>query len=292
MESAAGTTVSAAAPSPATPTLVIQATRGWGTLGLRELWDYRDLLYFHVWRNVKGKYRQMALGPTWIVLQPVFTMVVLSFVFGRVARLPSEGVPYPIFSYTALLPWTFFANTCTGSSNSLVSQMGVISKVYFPRMIMPLSAMIAGLIDFVICFVILLILMAVYGYWPRPEMLLMPVFVLLAAACGLAVGLWTSSLTVRFRDLQVLIASAVRLAMYLTPVAYSATVVAERLPQWMWLYKLNPLYWVIEGFRWCALGVGDAPELYTLVPVGITVLMLISGAYVFRRTERTIVDLL
>jgi len=278
--------------SRAPSTLVIQATRGWGALGLRDLWEYRDLLWFHVWRNVKGKYRQMALGPLWIILTPLINMVVFSVVFGRLARLPSEGVPYPIFTYTALVPWTFFGSACQQSVGSLVAQMQVISKVYFPRMIMPISATITAFIDFLVSFAVLVLMMLLVGFRPTLGVVFLPLFVLLAAAAGLGVGLWTASLTVRFRDVRFLVASGVRVAMYLTPVAYSATLISERFPQWMWLYKANPMYWVIEGFRWGLLGVGNRPEPFMLIPVGLVLLLLVSGAYVFRRTERTIVDLL
>ncbi len=274
------------------PTITIQATQGWGHLDLRDLWEYRDLLRFHIMREIKGRYRQMALGPLWIVLNPIINMVLFTFVFGKVARLPSEGVPYPIFTYTAMLPWIYFSSAAQNSMGSLVAEMGVISKIYFPRLIMPISATVAGLIDFLISFLVLLGLMVWFGFPPTWRMLLLPVYLLLAAGGGLGIGLWTASLTVRFRDLKLVAASAVRVFMYLTPVAYSATLIAEKFPDWMWLYRLNPLYWVIEGFRWCLLGIGNPPEPYMLIPIALTILLLISGAYVFRRTERTIVDLL
>lgn len=274
------------------PDLVIQPTKGWGALGLDELWRYRDLLWFHVLRNIKGKYRQMALGPLWIILQPVVNMILFTFIFGNVARLPSEGVPYPIFTYTALLPWLLFANATQQALGSLVAQMNIISKVYFPRMIMPLSATLSSFVDFLISFLVLIGMLIWFGRVPGWQILLLPAFLLLAAAAGLGIGLWTASLTVRFRDLKLVANNGVRIAMYLTPVAYSGTVIAERFPRWMWLYRLNPMYWVIEGFRWSLLGVGNPPEPYMLIPIGLTILLLIGGAYVFRRTERTIVDLL
>lgn len=274
------------------PTVTIKHTRGWGNIGLRDLWEYRDLLRFHVWRNVKGKYRQMALGPLWIILNPIINMVLYSFIFGSVARLPSEGVPYPVFVYVAMLPWLFFAGACQDSMGSLVAEMPVISKVYFPRLIIPISAVIATFIDFLVSFLVLIGMMLFFGYIPGLRMALLPLFLLLAASTGLGVGLWGATLTVRFRDLRIVANNVVRIGMFLTPVAYSATVIAERLPDWMWLYKLNPMYWVIEGFRWSLLGTGNTPEPYMLIPVGIVLVLLVSGAYVFRRTERTIVDLL
>ena len=267
----------------------IRPSKGFASLGLHELWEYRDLLRFHVLREVKGKYRQMALGPLWIVLQPVINMVVLSFVFGRVAKLDSEGIPYPILTYTALIPWTFFSNACNLSVVSLVADMHIISKVYFPRMIIPLGAIIARMVDFAVCFAILLVMLLCFGYLPTLRWLWVPGHVALAVATTFAIGLWTASLCVQFRDLKFVVQYGMQVAMFLTPVGY----MASRLPEeWLWLFKLNPMYWVIEGFRWCLLGVGNAPEPYMLIPVGIVVIMLISGAYVFRRTERTIVDLL
>ena len=274
------------------PDLVIQPTKGWGSLGLDELWHYRDLLWFHVWRNIKGKYRQMALGPLWIILQPVIQMIVFSFIFGRVAKLSSEGVPYILMVYVAMVPWTFFSNACQQSVTSLVGQMGVISKVYFPRMIVPLSATLSGLVDFTMSFIVYMLIMLASGYFPGWPALFMPFFLLLAMCSALGVAFWTASLTVRFRDLALVVKYGMELALFLTPVAYSANVIAERIPQWMWLYKLNPMYWVIEGFRWSLLGIGNPPEMYMLIPVGLVILLLISGAFVFRRTERTIVDLL
>lgn len=277
---------------PPPPTLTIRATRGWGSLGLGELWEYRDLLWFHVWREVKGKYRQMALGPIWIVLQPIIQMVVLSFIFGRIARLPSEGIPYILMVYVAMIPWTFFSNACTLSVGSLVSQMGVISKVYFPRMIIPLSSILGGLVDFAISFIVFLAITLAMGYTPGWQIVFMPLFLILALASALAVGLWTASITVQFRDMRLIVQYGMQVAMYLTPVAYATTEVARNAPQWLWLYKLNPMFWVIDGFRWSIFGTGTAPGPYMLIPVGFVVAALVSGAFVFRRTERTIVDLL
>lgn len=274
------------------PTLIIQASKGWGCLALGELWDYRDLLWFHVWREVKGKYRQMALGPIWIVLQPIIQMAVFSFIFGRIAKLSSDGIPYLLMVYVAMLPWTFFSNACTASVGSLVTQMGVISKVYFPRMIIPLSTVLGGLVDFAISFIVFLVIMFAMGYSPGWRIVFMPLYLLLAVGSALAVGLWTASLTVRFRDLRLVVQYGVQIAMYATPVAYSASEIAKNIPQWMWLYRLNPMFWVIEGFRWSLFGIGTPPELYMVIPVGLVILGVISGAFIFRRTERTIVDLL
>ena len=276
-------------PGTKTPTLVIQPTKGWSSLALHELWEYRELLWFLTWRNIKGRYRQMALGPLWIIIQPLMNMVIFSVIFGTLAKLPSEGVPYPIFTYTALLPWGYFSGAAGASVGSLVSQMGVISKVYFPRLVVPISAVISGLVDLAISFVILLGMMAYYGFAPSPAMLILPLYVLLATATALAVGLWSATLAVRYRDLQTAISHGLRVWMYATPVAYAASLIPQR---WQLLYQLNPMYWVIEGFRWALLGRGQVPQPLMLVPVGFVLLLLISGAFVFRRTERSIVDLL
>jgi lipopolysaccharide transport system permease protein len=274
------------------PTITIQPTTGWGHLGLADVWEYRDLLWFQTLKNIKAKYRQMALGPLWIILQPMMNMVVFTLIFGKLARMDSEGLPYPVFTYIALIPWTYFSNACTASCNSLVAQMGVISKVYFPRLIIPASAVISGLVDFCMCFLVLCGMMAWYRFVPGWHVVFLPLFLILGILTALAIGLWTASLTVRFRDLRLVVQNGMRIAMYLTPVAYSATEVSKRIPEWMWLYKLNPMFWVVEGFRWCLVGKGTPPEPYMLLPFGLTILLVISGAYMFRRTERTIVDLL
>ena len=278
-----------AAPPDFVPTLTIQPTQGWGRLGLGEVWNYRELLWFWTTREIKGKYRQMALGPLWVVIKPVLDMVVFTLVFGGLADLDSEGVPYPLFTYTAILPWTYFSNATTGAATSLVTKMAVISKVYFPRLIVPISAVLASLVDFVVTFGVLLILLVAYGVTPSPQVLFLPLYLLFAVATALAIGLWSASLAVRFRDLQFVITYGLQLAMYATPVAYSATLVPER---WQTLYQLNPMFWVVEGFRWALLGKGTPPEPLMLVPVVAVLLLLVSGAFVFRRSERTVVDLL
>jgi lipopolysaccharide transport system permease protein len=268
---------------------VIQPTRGWGKLALHEVWEYRELLWFLTSRDIKGRYRQMALGPLWIVIKPLIHMVIFSVIFGGLAKLPSEGLPYPIFTYTAILPWTYFAGAASASVGSLVSQMHVISKVYFPRLVVPFSAVLSGLVDLFVSFIVLLGMMAYYGFVPNLAVLALPLYILLAMATALGVGLWGATLAVRFRDLQFAIMYGIQVWMYATPVAYTAKLIPER---WQLLYQLNPLYWVVEGFRWALLGKGQPPQLLMLIPVGFVVLLLISGAFVFRRTERTIVDLL
>lgn len=269
------------------PVLIIQPTTGWGRLALHEVWEYRDLLYFLLWREIKGRYRQMALGPLWIVIHPFLNMVIFSLIFGFVAKLPSDGVPYPIFTYTAILPWTFFSSAVIGSTQSLLSHRHLITKVYFPRLIVPIVSVLAGVIDFSISFVILLGMMAYYGYFPGWQVLILPFFLLLAAAIGLAVGLWTATWVVHYHDVAELVAYLVRGWMYVTPVVYAMSIIPER---WRALYRLNPMTNVIEGFRWALLGVGTPPDVFLAASVLLAILLLLGGAYYFRHTERTIVD--
>jgi len=271
------------------PHIRIKPNRGWSRLALHELWEYRSLLWFLTARDIKGSYRQMALGPLWIIIKPLVDMVIFSLIFGRLAKLPSDGVPYPIFTYTALLPWTFFSTASIASVGSLVSQMNVISKVYFPRLVVPVSAVLAGLVDLAVSFLVLLGMMAFFGFAPSWAILTLPFYILLAAATALGVGLWGAVIAVRFRDLKNAVTYGIRVWMYATPVAYSASLIPER---WQLLYQLNPLFWVVEGFRWALLGIGQPPQPLMLVPVGLVLLLLIWGTFVFKRTERTIVDLL
>lgn len=271
----------------------IQPSKGFTALGLGELWEYRDLFWFNILKNIKTKYRQMALGPLWIILQPLVNMVVFTFVFGNMAKMDSGGIPYPLLTLSALIPWTLFQNSCTFASNSLVNQMAVISKVYFPRMIIPLADALAWLVDFAVTFVILLLMMALYGVFPGVKILTIPLYLLLTLATTMAVGLWTASLTVKFRDVRLIVEYGLRIFMFVTPVAYTAANIEKAMPSgWAWLIKMNPLYWVIEGFRWALLGGTNGPSMFMLYPIFLVIVLLISGAYVFRRTERSIVDLL
>jgi len=247
------------------------------------------LLGFQIIKEIKGKYRQMALGPLWIVLQPLINMLVLSFIFGRVAKLDSGGVPYMVLTFTALIPWTFFLNATNLSAGCLVAEMNVISKVYFPRMILPLSYICGRLVDFAITFFILIGMLLWFGYYPTIKWLLLPAYLLLAIAVTVAISTWTASLQVQFRDMKLVVQYGLQVAMYLTPVAYLATNLPE---QYLWLFKLNPMFYVIEGFRWSLLGIGQGPELYMLWSIGLTVLVAITGMFMFRKTERSVVDLL
>ncbi len=275
-------------PESSPPVLIIQATKGWGSLALHEVWEYRDLLYFLLWRDVKGRYKQMALGPLWIVLRPLFNMVLFTLIFGVVAKLPSDGVPYPIFSYTALLPWTFFSGAVLGAANSLLSNKHLIAKVYFPRLVVPVVSILSGLVDFVISFVILLGMMVYYGYMPGWGIFCIPLYLLLAAAAALAVGLWAACWIVHYHDVNEILSYLIRGWMYATPVVYAISIIPER---WRTLYCLNPMTNVIEGFRWALLGTGQPPGWMMVISSLFVCILLISGAFYFRRTERTIVDI-
>ncbi|MCP4398732.1 MAG: ABC transporter permease [bacterium] len=270
------------------PVLVIQPTKGWGRLGLHEVWEYRDLLYFMLWRDVKGRYKQMALGPLWIVLRPLFNMVLFTLIFGLVAKLPSDGIPYPIFSYTALLPWTFFSGAVMGSANSLLSHRHLITKVYFPRLIVPVVSVLSGLIDFSISFLILLGMMLFYGYLPGWGIVWLPFYLLFAAVTALTVGLWAATWIVHYHDVGEVLSYLIRGWMYATPVVYAMSIIPER---WRAVYRINPMTNVIEGFRWALLGSGHAPDIFLLISAVLVAPFLIAGAFYFRRTERTIVDI-
>ena len=270
------------------PVLTIQPTKGWGRLGLRDIWEYRDLLYFLLWRDVKGRYKQMALGPLWIVLHPLLNMAIFTVIFGMVAKLPTDGAPYPVFAYTALLPWTFFSSAVMGAANSLLSHRHLITKVYFPRLIVPIVSVFSGLIDFAISFCILLGMMVWFGYMPGWQIITLPLFLLLAAMTALAVGLWSATWIVHYHDVAEVLGYLLRGWMYATPVVYAVSMIPER---WRGVYRLNPMTNVIEGFRWALLKTGTPPDGFFWLSVLLVAPLLISGAYYFRRAERTIVDI-
>jgi lipopolysaccharide transport system permease protein len=256
---------------------------------LRELWEYRELLYFLVWRDVQVRYKQTVLGVGWAVLQPFLTMVVFSAIFGVVAKIPSDGLPYPIFAFAALLPWNYFAGAFSKAGTSLVNSAHLISKVYFPRLVIPIAAAAAGLVDFGLAFVVLLALMAYYGIRPTAMLWTLPFFLLLALASALAVGLWLAALNVRYRDVNYVIPFLVQLWMYASPVAYPSSIIPA---QWRILYALNPMAGVIEGFRIALLGAGSLDWTLTGLSGSITLLLLISGALYFRRTEKSFADVI
>ena len=269
------------------PVLRIEPSRGWVSLRLNELWEYRELLYFLVWRDIKVRYKQTALGAIWAVLQPVMTMLVFSIFFGRLAKVPSDGVPYPVFVYAALLPWQLFAYALTESANSLVGSQNLIKKVYFPRLVVPISSVLAGLIDFAISFVVLLGLMAYYGIRPTAAIAVLPLFVIFAVVTALSVGLWLSALNVEFRDVRYTIPFLTQFWMFATPVAYPASLVPAKWRVWL---GLNPMAGVVEGFRWALLGKTGAPGPLLWVSVAAVVLLLLGGLMYFRRMESTFAD--
>lgn len=272
----------------AQPVLVLEPSKGLLRLNLRDLWAYRELLYFLVWRDIKVRYKQTALGAAWAIIQPVMTMVVFSVFFGRLAKVPSDGIPYPVFAFAALLPWQLFAFALTESSNSLVGSQNLITKVYFPRLVIPLSSVLAGVVDFAIAFVVLLIMMGFYGIRPTAAVVWLPLFVLFAIATALSVGLWLSALNVKYRDVRYTIPFLTQFWMFATPVAYSSTLVPAKWRAW---YGLNPMAGVVEGFRWALLGKTGGPGALLWVSVAAVVLLLTGGLFYFRRTETTFADI-
>ncbi|HIE13032.1 MAG TPA: ABC transporter permease [Desulfotomaculum sp.] len=270
----------------ATPTIVIKPSRGWRIINWRELWEYRELLYFFVWRDVKVRYKQTVLGAAWAILQPFLTMVVFSLLFGRLAKLPSDGIPYPIFYYSALLPWIYFATSLTNTTNIVVQNQRVITKVYFPRIILPASSVLAGLVDFGLAFTVLLAMMFLYGILPSAAILTVPLFLLFAMATALGVGLWLAAMNAIYRDVRHVVPFLVQLWMFLSPVVYPSSMIPEK---WRLLYGLNPMAGVIEGFRWAMLGKGDPPALIG-VSAAVVLLLLIGGLFYFRKMEGTIAD--
>ena len=270
-------------------TITVQPTKGWAALGLKEVWEYRELLGYLVWREIQGTYRQTALGISWLFLRPVVNMVILSLVFGRLMKVPSDNVPYPLFSLAALLPWGFFSNGAMRGARSLVANMHVISKVYFPRLIIPVAGAASGLVDLGAAFCVLLLALVAYRMPLRIETIWVPVFTLVALVCSLAVGLWLATLSVRFRDVEFAVVFLLQAMMYLSPVIYPVSMVPESI---LWIYNLNPMTGVIQGYRWALLGIEPPPGPSFALAIGIAIVGLIAGAFVFRRTERTIVDLL
>ncbi len=270
------------------PYLHIKPSKGWVSLQLRELWKYRELLYFLTWRDIKVRYKQTVIGAAWAILQPVMTMIVFSIFFGGLAKMPSDGVPYPIFSYAALVPWTFFAYGLGQASNSLVGSSNLIKKIYFPRLIIPLSSVLSGVIDFLLAFAVLIVMMLMFGIVPTVNVIWLPLLVLLAMVTSLGVGLWLSALNVEFRDIRYIIPFLTQFWMFLTPIAYPASLIEN--PTIRALYGLNPMTGVVEGFRWALLGTDTAPGAVILVSSTAAVLLLISGAFYFRRMEKNFAD--
>lgn len=268
------------------PVTVIRPSKGWMPINLQELWEFRDLLYFFTWRDIKIRYKQTVLGFAWAIIQPFFAMVIFTIFFGSLAKLPSDGIPYPIFAYAALLPWTLFSESITRSTNSMVMNSNIIKKVYFPRMALPISSVLSPVIDFAIAFVILILMMVYYGIMPTFNVIWLPVFLLLAIGTSLGVGLWTSALNAKYRDIQYVVPFLVQIWMFASPVVYAASMIPAK---YQFLYGLNPMAGVIEGFRWSLLGT-DAPGMIILASVIVSVALLVSGAFYFRRMEKTFAD--
>jgi lipopolysaccharide transport system permease protein len=269
--------------------VVIQHTRGWRFLDLRELWDYRELVYFLIWRDIKVRYKQTAIGIAWAVVQPLAMMLVFTLIFGRLARIPSSGVPYPLFAYAALLPWQLFSRSILESTNSLVVNQQLVSRVYFPRVSVPLSTVLAASVDFAIGAGLLAVLMAVYRVAPTPAAVWLPGFVLLLLITGLGVGFWLSALNIEYRDVMYTMPFLNQFWFFLTPVVYPGDLIPSR---WQTLYGLNPMTGVVEGFRWALLGTGEAPTHMLALSAFIALVLFVTGIIWFRHRERTFVDVI
>jgi lipopolysaccharide transport system permease protein len=265
----------------------IQASRGWAPLKLRELWEHRELVYFLAWRDITIRYKQTVFGVTWAVLQPFLTMVAFSVFFGQLAKIPSDGVPYPIFSYTALLPWSYFASSLSKSSNSLVGSRSLITKVYFPRLVLPSASVLPSLLDFAVAFLVLVGMMLFFRVAPSPAIVLLPLLILVLMMCALGAGLWLSALDVEYRDISYIVPFLTQLWMVATPIAYPSSLIAE---PWRTLYGLNPMVGVIEGFRWALLGTTPS-ALMLFLSLCVALVILVSGAFYYRRAERTFADI-
>ena len=285
------------APPPAMPPLAacaalpvtvrIEPPRGWFDLRLHEVWEYRELLYFFVWRDVKVRYKQTLVGVAWVILQPLLTMAVFTIFFGKLAKLPSQGLPYPVFYFAALVPWMYFSYSLQSATNVVVENQRVITKVYFPRLVLPFSGVLSGLVDFAIGFLVLVGVTLVFGIRPGLAALWLPVFLLLAVLTALGVGLWMSALNALYRDVRYVMPFIAQFWMLASPVAYPGSLVPER---WRWLYGLNPMAGVIDGFRWALTGHGQPPGPIMLVSAGMVVAVLLGGLFFFQRMESTVAD--
>ncbi len=271
------------------PITIIKPSNGLAALRLRELWDYRELAYFLVWRDIKVRYKQTAIGVAWAVLQPLAMMVVFTLFFGKLAKIPSEGIPYPLFAYAGLLPWQIFSRSISESATSLVADQRLITRVYFPRLLVPLSTILAALVDFAVASLLLVGLMLIYGVAPTASLVWLPVFVVLMVMTALGVGFWLSALNLEYRDVQYTLPFLNQLWLFVTPVVYPSGLVPE---SWRLVYALNPMVGVVEGFRWSALGAGAGPNMALTVSVTVTLLLFISGAIFFRSREKVFADIL
>lgn len=265
----------------------IEPSKGWVALQLQELWAYRELLYFLIWRDVMVRYKQTALGAAWAIIQPVFTMLIFSLFFGKLGKIPSDGIPYPIFAYAALVPWTFFAQGLTQASNSLVGSANLIKKVYFPRLCVPIASVTSGIIDFALAFVVLLGMMLYYGISPGIKVIWLPALLLLTIITSLGVSLWLSALNVHFRDVRHIVPFLTQFWLFATPIAYPSSLLSE---PWRTLYSINPMVGVVEGFRWALIGAETAPGPMVAVSFLAALGILVSGIFYFRRLEKTFAD--
>ncbi|HET6846709.1 MAG TPA: ABC transporter permease [Anaerolineales bacterium] len=280
----------APAATPRSPeTVLIRPSTGLAALNLGDLWTYRELIAFMIWRDLKVRYKQTMLGAAWAVIQPVLTMLVFNFVFGTVAKVPTDGVPYPIFSYTALLPWGLFTTALNTASRSLTANQNMITKIYFPRLVLPIASVLGGLVDFAIAFVILIVMLFYYRVTPTAAVWTLPLFLLLALITALGTALWLSAINVQYRDVNYVLPFLTQFWLFLTPVAYSAKVISEK---WQIVYSLNPMAGVVNGFRWALLGTDTGPGLTMGISTAIALVVLISGLFYFRSMERTFADMI
>lgn len=276
--------------------VLLRPSRGWAALNLRELWRFRELVYFLTWRDILVRFKQTVFGASWAVIQPLFTMVVFTFFFGKLAKVPTDGIPYPIFSFTALLPWGLFSKALGDAGRSLVQQRSMITKVYFPRLAIPIASVLGGVVDFVISFVVLVIMILVYNNLPgdpyrislTTNIVFLPFFFVLCVLTALGAGLWLSSLNVIYRDINHMIPFLTQILLFITPIAYSAQMIPEK---WQYIYALNPMVGVVEGFRWALLGSGEPPGAMLLISVAVSLIVLVGGLFYFRRMERTFADM-
>jgi lipopolysaccharide transport system permease protein len=271
----------------AAPVFLIEPSNGWVSLRFAELWHYRELIYFLSWRDIKVRYKQTALGAAWAILQPLLTMLIFSLFFGRLAKVPSDGIPYPLFSMAGLVPWTFFAFGLAQSSNSLVASANMIKKIYFPRLIIPISTVFSGVVDLMLAFVLLLVMMAWHGVSVTSNIVWLPFLVLLAFITSLGTGLWLSALNVKYRDIRYVIPFIVQFWMYATPIAYPSSLLSE---PWRTIFGINPMVGVVEGFRWALLGAKTYPGPVLWMSTAVATLLLLSGAFYFRRMEKSFAD--
>lgn len=271
------------------PTIVIEPSRGLADFNLKEIWDYRDLMFFLAWRDINIRYKQTLLGAAWAVVQPVMTMILFTIFFGRMAGVPSEGAPYPLFAFAALLPWQYFATTLGNAANSLVNNSNLLSKVYFPRLLIPLTSLFPPAVDFIIAFVVLIGLMFYYRLAPTLHVIWLPAFLMLAMVTTLGAGLWFAAMNVKYRDVRHIVTVLVQFGMFVSPVAYPSRIVP--MP-WLQLYAVNPMVGVIEGFRWALLGTGAAPLRLIAISSLAALVLFISGLYYFRYTEKTFADVI